>query len=91
MEIRAGIWRVFKEGIGVGAQQRLAQVILARSWQRTTRKAGVPQQFLDSASAAVSRYGPLWANREVGGRPVGVWLLVCTWLVASFLLVVVPV
>ena len=84
------MWRVIKETTGVGVQQRFAQVILGRSGQRATWKAGIPQQFLDSASAGVSRFGPVWAKREVGGRPVGVWLLGGCWLVVPVLLSFVP-
>ena len=80
------MWRVFKEGTGVGVQQRLAQVILGDPVPRATWKASIPQQFLCSASASVSRFGPAWAKREIAGRPVGVWCLLFFCLVMPAML-----
>lgn len=91
MEKGAGMWRVIKAGTGVGVQQRFAQVILGRPGPRAIRKAGILQQFLDSTSAAVSMFGPVWAKQEIGGRPLGGWLLVCCWLVVPVLLAFVLV
>lgn len=86
MAIGAGMWRVIKVGAGVGVQQRFAQVILGRPGPRTTRKAGILQQFLDNASVAVSRFGPVWAKHKVRGRPIGGWLLLCCWALVPPLL-----
>jgi hypothetical protein len=86
MDIGAGLWKIVKEGTGVGVQQRLAQVILTRSCQRAPLKASILQQFLGSASATVSRFGPAWAKREIRARPIGAWLLACCWILGAVLL-----
>lgn len=91
MSVRAGLKWVAREGTGVGVQQRLARVILGRPGPGSNPKAVILQQFLDSASAVVLRFGPFWAQREAGGRPVGAWLLACFWVVGLIFLPFVPI
>ena len=74
------MWRLFKEGTGVGVQQRLAHVILGRSGQPAAEKVSVLQQFMRSAAVAIARFGPGWARGILLGKPVGVWLLVMCWI-----------
>ena len=85
-----GVWEsmkwVAKEGTGAGVHKRFGQMILGRTWQRAAKDDGILRQFLGSAAAAVTRFGPIWARREVRGRSVGVWLLVMCWLVPPALL-----
>jgi hypothetical protein len=91
VKIGAGMWRIVKEGTGVGVQQRLAQVILRRPESRASRKTGIHKQFMDSASAVVSKFGPVWAKQEAGDRPVGAWFLLCIWLVAPLMFAFVTI
>jgi hypothetical protein len=36
--------------------------------------------FLSAGERVVECWGPAWTGRRVGGRPIGVWMLVGIWL-----------
>jgi hypothetical protein len=78
---------IAKEGTGAGIQLRFLGLFLGGSRRRPTRKVGLLQQFMGSATAAVKRFGPAWARQGVWGRPVGVWLLVMCWIALPALVV----
>ena len=91
MGVWAGLKWVAREGTGAGVQQRLVWLILGRSRLRPSMRVGILQQFLDSASVAVSKFGPVWVKQEVGGQPLIGWLLVCCWMAVPILLAFVLV
>ncbi len=75
-----------REGTGVAVQQRLIRLILERPGRIAFRWTGLFRQFMAAATAAVMRFGPAWARREVLGQAVGVWLLVVFWVVPPILI-----
>jgi hypothetical protein len=80
MDVWARMKWFAKMGAGIGVQRRFVQVILGRAGHGSTNKTGVMEQFMRSAAAVVTKIGPAWANKEVWGRPVGVWVLLICWL-----------
>ena len=83
MGVWSGLKWLAKEGTGTGVQRRLVRLILGMPGKRPNEMASIPRQFIDSASALVSIFGPVWARREIGDRPIGVWFLVCCWVLAA--------
>ena len=86
MGMRAGMKWVANEGTGAGIQKRFLQLILGSYRKLPTKERGILKQFMASAKAAVSEFGPAWARQEVWGSPVGVWLLVVCWIAVPALL-----
>lgn len=87
MGVRADLKWLASEGTGAGIQQRLVRLIMGRSRVCPPEGVGILYPFMESASAAVSKFGPAWARQEVRGKPVGVWLLLICWFVPPALLV----
>ena len=93
MGLWAGMKWVVREGTGAGVQRRLTQVILgnggagARAAGGPAHQArGIRAQFLEAATTLVAAHGPSWAQRKLGGRAFGVWLLVILWVLPPSLL-----
>jgi hypothetical protein len=80
-----------KEGSGAGSQHRLVRMILGKPERHDLSRVTLSHQFLCSAAAAVTRFGPAWAKREICRRTVGVWLLVLCWLVPPAILALAAV
>ena len=86
MGMRSIMKWVANEGTGAGIQKRFLQLILGSYGKLPTRELGILKQFMASAKAAVSKFGPAWARQEVRGSPVGVWLLAMCWIAVPALL-----
>ena len=87
MGVWAGLKWVAREGTGAGVQQRLIRLILGSPGRSAVRATSLLRQFIGSATAVVTRFGPAWARRGGLGQAVGVWLLVLFWLAPTALLV----
>ena len=91
MGLWAGMKWVAREGSGAGVQRRLVRLILESPGRSAIRPSSLLRHFMAAATAAVTRFGPAWARREVLGQAVGVWLLVLSWLTPMALLVLMAV